>query len=107
MDVACQGVAFSRLMTAQAVPLMMRLGEESGVKRLMTLLEALALLSRDTQSRTLCTATYHLQDSAEAKRRVEAVYRYLSAHFREPCSVREVAKAIRMNEGSFTQKEVA
>jgi AraC-like DNA-binding protein len=98
-----RGVAFSRLMTAQAVPLMMRLGSESGAKRLLTLLELLTLLSRDTQSRTLCAAAYHLQESAEVKRRVEAVYRYLSAHFREPCSVPEVAKALGMNEGSFSR----
>jgi AraC-like DNA-binding protein len=103
MDAASRGVAFSRLMTGQAVPLMMRLGGESGAKRLLTLLELLALLSRDTQSRTLGTATYHLQDSAEAKRRVETIYRYLSAHFREPCSVREVAKAVGMNEGTFSR----
>jgi hypothetical protein len=69
-------------MATQAVPLMMRLGGESGPKRLLTLLEMLALLSRDAQSRTQCAAAYHLQDSGEAKRRIEAVYRYLSTHFR-------------------------
>jgi len=103
MDVAARGVAFSGLKTAQAVPLMLRLGEESGAKRVLTLLELLALLSRDAQSRTLCTATYHLQGSAEAKRRVEAVYHYLSAHFREPCSVRDVAKAVGMSTASFSR----
>jgi AraC-like DNA-binding protein len=103
IDLASRGVAFSRLMAAQAVPLMMRLGGESGAKRLLTLLEMLALLSRDTQSRTLCAAAYHLQDSGETKRRVEAVYRYMSTHFRESCSVQEVAKAVGMNEGTFSR----
>jgi hypothetical protein len=91
LEVASRGVAFSHLMAAQAVPLMMRLGGESGPKRLLSLLEMLALLSRDAQSRTLCAAAYHLQDSGEAKRRIEAVYRYLSTHFRESCSVPEEA----------------
>ena len=68
-----------------------------------TLLEMLALLSRDAQSRTLCAAAYHLQDSGEAKRRIEAVYRYLSTHFRESCSVPEVAKAVGMNEATFSR----
>jgi AraC-like DNA-binding protein/mannose-6-phosphate isomerase-like protein (cupin superfamily) len=103
IDAASRGVAFSGLMTAQAVPLMMRLAGESGPKRLLTLLEMLALLSRDTQSRALCAAAYHLPDSAEAKRRIEAVYRHLSAHFREPCSLAEVAKAVGMNEGTFSR----
>jgi hypothetical protein len=91
LDATSRGVAFSRLMTAQAVPLMMRLSGDSGAKRLLTLLELLTLLSRDAQSHTMCAVAYHLQESAEAKRRVEAVYRYLSAHFREPCSVPEMA----------------
>jgi AraC-like DNA-binding protein len=103
IEVASRGVAFSHLMAAQAVPLMMRLGGESGSKRLLTLLEMLALLSRDAQSRTLCAAAYHLQDSGEAKRRIEAVYRYLSTHFRESCSVPEVAKAVGMNEATFSR----
>jgi AraC-like DNA-binding protein len=103
IEVASRGVAFSHLMAAQAVPLMMRLGGESGPKRLLTLLEMLALLSRDAQSRTLCAAADHLQDSGEAKRRIEAVYRYLSTHFREPCSVPEVAKAVAMNEATFSR----
>jgi transcriptional regulator GlxA family with amidase domain len=34
---------------------------------------------------------------------VEAVYRYLSAHFREPCSVREVANAVGMSTASFSR----
>lgn len=101
IDAASRGVAFSGLMTAQAVPLMLRLGEEAAAKRVLTLLELLALLSRDAQSRTLCTATYHLQESAETKRRVESIYRCLSEHFREPCSVGEVAKAVRMSTASF------
>ena len=46
---------------------------------------------------------YHLQDSGEAKRRIEVVYRYLSAHFRESCSVPEVAKAVGMNEATFSR----
>ena len=103
LEVASRGVAFSHLMAAQAVPLMMRLGGESGPKRLLTLLEMLALLSRDAQSRTLCAAAYQLQDSGEAKRRIETVYRYLSTHFRESCSVPEVAKAVGMNEATFSR----
>ena len=103
LEVASRGVAFSHLMAAQAVPLMMRLGGESGPKRLLTLLEMLALLSRDAQSRTLCATAYHLQDSGEAKRRIETVYRYLSTHFRESCSVPEVAKAVGMNEATFSR----
>ena len=82
---------------------MMRLGGKSGAKRLLTLLELLTLLSRDAQSRTLCAAAFQLQDSAEAKRRVETVYRHLSAHFREPCSVSAVAKAVGMTEGTFSR----
>jgi hypothetical protein len=50
LEVASRGVAFSHLMATQAVPLMMRLGGESGPKRLLTLLELLAMLSRDAQS---------------------------------------------------------
>jgi AraC-like DNA-binding protein len=103
LEVASRGVAFSHLMAAQAVPLMMRLGGESGPKRLLTLLEMLALLSRDAQSRTLCATAYHLQDSGEAKRRIETVYRYLSTHFRESCSVPEIAKAVGMNEATFSR----
>jgi AraC-like DNA-binding protein len=103
LEVASRGVAFSHLMAAQAVPLMMRLGAESGSKRLLTLLEMLALLSRDAQSRTLCAAAYNLQDSGEGKRRIEAVYQYLSTHFRESCSVPEAAKAVGMNEATFSR----
>jgi AraC-like DNA-binding protein len=92
IEVASRGVAFSHLMAAQAVPLMM-----------LTLLELLALLSRDAQSRTLCAAAYHLQDSGEEKRRIETVYRYLSTHFRESCSLPEVAKEVGMSEATFSR----
>jgi AraC-like DNA-binding protein len=101
IEAAARGVTFSRLVVAQAVPLLMRLGEEAGAKRLLTLLEILALLSRDAHSRTLCTAAYQFQDFGEDKRRIETVYRYLSAHFREPCSVSEIAKAVGMHPDTF------
>jgi AraC-like DNA-binding protein len=103
IEMASRGVAFSRLMATQAVPLMMRLGGESGAKRFLTLLELLALLSRDAPSRTLCTTPYNLPDSSETKRRVEAVYRYLGAHFRESCGVPDVAKEFGMNEATFSR----
>jgi len=50
MESAARGVVFSKLITLEVVPLLMRLGSESGAKRLLTLLEILAALSRDTQS---------------------------------------------------------
>jgi AraC-like DNA-binding protein len=49
---------------------------------------------------------YHpenVQHSAEDKRRIERIYRYLSEHFREPCPVGEAAQAVAMNERTFSR----
>jgi len=85
MDAASRGLVFSRLIVSQIGPLLMRLDGESGAKRLLTLLEILILLTRDTQSRTLCTNSYnHRQESTvEQKRRINQVYHYLNGHFRD------------------------
>jgi AraC-like DNA-binding protein len=103
MESAARGVVFSKLITLEVVPLLTRLGSETGAKRLLTLLEILAVLSRDAQSCRLCATSSHVQHSAEDKRRVDRIYRYLSEHFREPCPVEEVAKAIAMNERTFSR----
>jgi len=103
MESAARGVVFSKLITLEVVPLLTRLGSETGAKRLLTLLEILAVLSRDAQSCRLCATSSHVQHSAEDKRRVDRIYRYLSEHFREPCPVGEVAKAIAMNERTFSR----
>jgi AraC-like DNA-binding protein len=103
LDSASRGVAFSRLIAAEVVPLVTRLGTESVTKRLLTLLEILALLSRDTQSRTLCATSCKSQNSTEEKRRIDAIYRYLSGHFRESCPVAEVAQAVGMSERTFSR----
>jgi transcriptional regulator GlxA family with amidase domain len=85
------------------VPLLTRLGGETGAKRLLTLLEILAVLSRDAQSCRLCATSSHVQHSAEDKHRIDRIYRYLSEHFRGPCPVGQVAQAIAMNERTFSR----
>ena len=84
MESAARGVVFSKLITLEVVPLLTRLGTETDAKRLLTLLEILAVLSRDAQSCRLCATSSHVQHSAEDKRRIDRIYRYLSEHFREP-----------------------
>ena len=79
--VGSPGVVFSKLITVEVVPLLTRLGSESGAKRLLILLEILAVLSRDTQSCRLCATSSHVQHSAEDKRRIDRIYRYLSEQF--------------------------
>ncbi|HEY5743190.1 MAG TPA: AraC family transcriptional regulator [Terrimicrobiaceae bacterium] len=104
IDSASRGVAFSSMIASQIGPLLIRLGGESGAKRLLTLLEILVLLSRDAQSHTLCTSSYHQQQSSvEEKRRVNDVYHYLNEHFRESCSVQDVAKAAGMSPTAFSR----
>ena len=103
MESAARGVVFSKLITVEVAPLLTRLGSETAAKRLLTLLEILAVLSRDTQSCRLCVTSSHVQHSAEDKRRIDRIYRYLSEHFREPCPVREVAQAVAMNERTFSR----
>ena len=58
MESAARGVVFSKLITLEVVPLLTRLGSETGAKRLLTLLEILAVLSRDAQSCRLCATRY-------------------------------------------------
>jgi AraC-like DNA-binding protein/quercetin dioxygenase-like cupin family protein len=105
IDAASKGVEFSSLIASQIGPLLMRLGAESGAKRLLTLFEILVLLSRDTQSRTLCTNAHNHQHeaTAEQKRRINQVYHYLNEHFRDSCSVSEVAKAAGMSPTAFSR----
>jgi transcriptional regulator GlxA family with amidase domain len=103
MESASRGVVFSKMITLEVVPLLTRLGSETGTKRLLSLLEILAVLSRDSQSYRLCATSSHIQHSPEDKRHIERIYRYLSEHFREPCPVREVAHAIAMNERTFSR----
>ena len=105
IDAASRGVEFSTLIATQIGPLLMRLGAESGAKRLLTLFEILVLLSRDTQSRTLCTNSYNNQQEStvEQKRRINQVYHYLNEHFRESCSVKEVAKSAGMSPAAFSR----
>jgi AraC-like DNA-binding protein len=103
MESAARGVVFSKLATLEVVPLLTRLEGETGAKRLLTLLEILAVLSRDAQSCKLCATSSHVQHSAEDKRRIDGIYRHLSEHFRESCPVREVAQAIGMNERTFSR----
>jgi AraC-like DNA-binding protein len=103
MESANRGVVFSKLITLEVVPLLTRLGNETSAKRLLTLLEILAVLSRDAQSCRLCATSSHVQHSAEDKRRIDRIYRYLSQHFREPCPVAEVAQAVAMNERTFSR----
>ena len=100
---ASRALVFSRLISSEAAPLMTRLGTESGAKRLLTLLEILSLLSRDTQSRPLCTNSCHQPDSEQGKRRIGTIYRYLSEHFRERCPLEEVAKSVGMNGRTFSR----
>src|ERR1700732_4120319 len=50
MESAARGVVFSKMITLEVVPLLTRLGSETGAKRLLTLLEILAVLRRDAQS---------------------------------------------------------
>jgi transcriptional regulator GlxA family with amidase domain len=71
----------------------------------LTLFEILVLLSRDTQSRTLCTNSYSHQpeSTVEQNRRINQVYHYLNEHFRESCSIREVAKAVGMSPTAFSR----
>jgi AraC-like DNA-binding protein len=103
LENASRGVAFSRLLSSETSPLMTRLGTESGAKRLLTLLEILSSLSRDTQSRPLCATSYKQIESHNGNRRVGAIYRYLSEHFRERCPLAEVAKAVGMNDRTFSR----
>jgi hypothetical protein len=94
MESAGRGVVFSKLITLEVVSLLTRLGSETSAKRLLTLLEILTVLSRDTQSCRLCATSSHVQHSAEDKRRIDKIYRYLGEHFREPCPVAQVAEAV-------------
>jgi AraC-like ligand binding domain len=103
MESATRGVVFSKLITLEVVPLITRLGSETGAKRLLTLLEILAVLSRDAQSSRLCATASHVLHSTKDKRRIDRIYRYLSDHFRQPCPVGEVAHAVAMNERTFSR----
>jgi AraC-like DNA-binding protein len=98
-----RGIAFSPSIGRVIGPKMLEVSQRNGAARLLGLLEILVTLSGSRTSRLVCGSSYEKPLSREDEKRIDAMYRYLNAHFRETIVERNVAKLFGMSAGAFSR----
>ncbi len=98
-----RGIAFSPATSKLIGSMMLEVSRRSGATRLLGLLNILVKLSEDRKSRLVCGSSYEKPLSKGDEKRIDAVYRYLNAHFRGVILEPELAKVFGMSAGAFSR----
>lgn len=100
---ACRALTFSGAVRKKVSAVMCALEDCSGPQRLLFLLEILTVLASDRTAQPLCSARYAPQADLDAGSRINAVYRHLTANFRETIFQSDVARSVGLSPAAFSR----
>jgi len=100
---AARALTFSSATRKKVSALMQSVEETNGLRRLMLLLEILSLLAGDRGARLLCSPLYAPQTDPHSGSRINAVYRHLTANFRETIFQADVARSVGLSPAAFSR----
>jgi AraC-like DNA-binding protein len=100
-DNAAKGVLFTGETLEIARIVIQRMLFESGLARASSLLRLLDILARSTNSRILSSPYYNTIETSAESKRLNQVFDYIFAHFKEEISLQEVADLLPMSTSAF------
>jgi AraC-like DNA-binding protein len=103
MERSARGISFSTTARRNVQPLLEELEDGAGAVRLIALVKALVTLAADEELRILCSARYAAQNETGSNEKVSAVYRYVTARFRETIFQADMARMIGLSPAAFSR----
>ncbi|HVV02829.1 MAG TPA: AraC family transcriptional regulator [Puia sp.] len=100
-DNAAKGVLFTGETLESARIVIQRMLFETGLSRVSSFLRLLDILARSTTSRVLSSPYYNTIETSAESNRLNQVFDYIFAHFREEISLQEVANLLPMSTAAF------
>lgn len=104
LEKAQHGLLFSPEVIRKVKPILMDLvGQTESFRKVLIFLSLLNELARDERARILSHSIFaHVQDNYDS-RRVKKVMEFLSANYKEPIKLQEMASMVNMSEASFSR----
>ncbi|HEY8968831.1 MAG TPA: AraC family transcriptional regulator [Puia sp.] len=100
-DNASKGILFTGETLESARIVIQRMLFETGLSRVSSLLRLLDILARSTTSRVLSSPYYNTIETSAESKRLNQVFDYIFAHFKEEISLQEVADLLPMSTAAF------
>ena len=101
LDKAKAGISFSKEIADQVSLLLVRMQEEKGLDRLITLLQVFRLLLSDKEHRLIGNLGFDGQISQKDQNRISSIYSYISNHYQEKISLDQMADLVHMTPPAF------
>lgn len=103
LELSASGIEFIGFDKAIAEDLFAQVRDKRGIERLSSFLVLLEKLSNWTEKRALSTAQVAPQVSGVVKSKVSEVVKYITEHYQDELSLKQVADLVSMSESSFSR----